>query len=73
MRDDINNIVHLIWVSEEECVIQRFELLVLMMYVSLNTICLVDLVDVMGVRLIWLGGFENFKLVNYIVVQILFL
>jgi hypothetical protein len=49
-------------------VIQRFELLVLIMCVSLNTICLVDLVDDMGVRLIWLGGFENFKLVNYIVV-----
>lgn len=49
-------------------VIQRFELLVLMMCVSLNTICLIDLVDVMGERLIWLGGFENFKLVDYIVV-----
>jgi hypothetical protein len=37
---------------------------------TLGAICLVYLVEVMIVRVIWLAGFVNVKLVDYIVVYI---
>lgn len=53
--------------TKRDKVIQQSELLVLMVrYVC--AIYLVNLLEVMGVRVICFGGFARFKLIDYIVV-----